>query len=302
MFSDLTGRPVNTNAYSDRPFTFLDQAAHNDLANITAIDLIENGDRAARENWQNRQLTNLLRHAQARSNFWRSRMPSRMINHGIIKYLPIQSRADIATQVNNEGSLVATDGKAPPSSYASTGSTVAPVKVYLCPENSYYNVIRSLAQYFINDLSFDENRVSILPASSLTKLNKDRLGVELNDTWAGPLSKIFRTGPAKKITHKYDDDALIDELLKDRIGYLVCPSRYVAILMNKGGIDLIKRLGIKLWLHNADYRDPEIVDALKGIGVPSLSNYSAGETGAIAFECAEHQGYFHVAHSNVIVE
>jgi hypothetical protein len=58
MTLDLTTRPLNANAYSDRPFTFLDNAALKDLAHITAINLIENGDRITRENWQNRQLAN----------------------------------------------------------------------------------------------------------------------------------------------------------------------------------------------------------------------------------------------------
>ena len=156
MFSDLTKRPLNTDAYSVEPFTFLDQAVQNDLANITAIDLIENGPREARERWQNRQLTNLLRHAQARSKFWRQRMPSRMINHGVMKYLPIQSRADVAAQIELDGPLVADDKNNPISSYASTGSTGTPVKVYVSTENSYYNGIRSVAQYFIYDLSLDE--------------------------------------------------------------------------------------------------------------------------------------------------
>ncbi len=49
MLMELTTRSLNTRAYSDLPFAFLDQAAQNDLANITAIDLIENGDRAARD-------------------------------------------------------------------------------------------------------------------------------------------------------------------------------------------------------------------------------------------------------------
>jgi len=302
MFSDLTTRPLNSNGYSDRPFTFLDQAAQNDLANITAINLIENGGRTARENWQNRHLTNLLRHAQARSKFWRQRMPSRMISPGIMKYLPIQSRKDIATQVELEGSLVTVDGNASVSSYTSTGSTGTPVKVYLCPENGYYNVIRGLAQYFINDLSLAEDRVQIIPAVSLSKLEKESLAVESAGSWAGPLSKVFHTGWAKKIIHRYNDAALIDELLKDRIGYLVCANRYIDILLKSGGIDLIKRLGVKLWFHLNDFRDPEIVEALAGIGVRSLSNYSAGETGPIAFECPKYQGYFHVAHTNVIVE
>jgi phenylacetate-CoA ligase len=300
MFIDLTGRPLNLNAYHTTPFTFLSQAAQNDLANITAINLIENGDRAPREAWQSRQLTNLLKHAHARSKFWRQRMPSRVISHGILKHLPVQSRQDVAAQTKLEGALTAPNGKSPISSYASTGSTGTPVKVFICSENGYYNVIRTLVQYFINDLSLAESRVSIGPATSLDKL--ESLSVEEADSWIGPLSEIFRNGPAKKITFRYDEAALIKELRKDRVGYLVSPNRYLTMLMNNGGTDLIKKLGVKLWIHRQDYRDPDIVDALKAIGVPSLSNYSAGEIGPIGFECSKYQGFFHVAHTNVIVE
>lgn len=302
MFSDLARRAVHTNAYSDYPFTFLDQAAQIDLANINAINLIENGSRQARERWQNKHLTNLLKHAQSHSKFWRQRMPSRMINHGILKYIPIQNREDVATQCKLDGSLVAGDGKTPVSSYASTGSTGTPVKVYICPENGYYNTIRSLAQYFIYDLSLEENCVHIVPAASLAKLENESSPAVLTDSWAGSLGAVFRSGSGKRIVHKYNDDALIKELLKDRVGYLVCPNRYLDILMNNGGVDLIKRLGVKLWLHNSDYRDSEIVEALKGIGVPCLSNYSAGEIGPIAHECSKNPGHFHIAHTNVIVE
>jgi phenylacetate-CoA ligase len=299
---DLTARPLQANGYSDRPFSFVDQAAQNDLANITAIDLIENGDRAARENWQNRQLTNLLKHAQARSKFWRQRMPSRTASHSMMKYVQVQSREDIATQLSLEGALMAGDGNAPILNYASTGSTGTPVKVYASQQNGYYNTIRSLSQYFINHLSLEEDRVSVGPATSLEKLSKNSLDVSFANSWAGPLSGVFRNGSAKKIVHNYDDEALIEELLKGRVGYLLCANRYVDILMNRGGIELIKKLGIRLWLHVSDYRDPAIVEALAGIGVPSLSNYSAGEIGPIAFECREHQGFFHVAHTNVVVE
>ena len=302
MLSDLTARSLYSDAYSDQPYTFLDQDAQNYLANITAIDLIENGDRTARENWQNRQLSNLLRHAHSRSRFWRQRMPSRMINHRIMKFLPIQSREDTGIQVALEGSLLPNNGNAPVSSYASTGSTGTPVKIYVSEENGYYNNIRGLARYFINGLSLEENFTRISPATSLAALEKKSLDVTVVDSWAGPLSGVFRTGQAKKITHQHDDAALIKELLKDRVGYLVCPNRYLDVLMSNGGTDLIKRLGVKLWLHSYDYRDPEIVKTLDSVGVPSLSDYSAGEIGPIALECSKSQGYFHVVHTNVIVE
>jgi phenylacetate-CoA ligase len=299
---NLTNRPLSSTAFDAHPFAILNHTQRNDIANIAAIDLIENGDRNAREHWQKKQLTNLLRHAHARSSFWRQRMPSRMIDHGIKNYLPIQSRDDITSQVKLEGSLMAKDRGASSLSYASTGSTGTPVELFVCLENGYYNPCRSMAQYFINDLSLEENRVQISPATSLAASKKQPLKVTVSDCWAGELGKIFRNGSDKKIVYGYDDDAVMAELLKRPVGYLVSPSRYVENLISKFGIEIVKKLGIKLWLHLSDYRDPEIANTMREIGVPSLSNYSAGETGPIAFECVKYQGYFHVAHSNVIVE
>src|SRR5437764_2316604 len=295
---DLLERPLSANAYGDRRFTFLDQAAYNDLANITAIDLIENGDRTARENWQNRQLTNLLRHAYERSPFWRKRMPSRMINHGIMKYLPVQSREDVMTQANLEGSLHAGDANAPISSYASTGSTGTPVKIYTVHENAYYNSIRSMAQFFMDDLSLDENRVHIIPPTSMVKLENASFATRKTDSLGVALSRVFRNGSLRKIVYRHDDNALIKELLKEPFGYLVSPSRYIDTLLSSGGIELFKKLGIKLWVHVSDTRDPEIATMLGEIGVRSLSNYSAAEIGPIAFESTRHKGYVHVGHTN----
>jgi hypothetical protein len=131
--------------------------------------------------------------------------------------------------------------------------------------------------------------------------NKDAV-VKMTESWAGPLSRVFRNGLSKQIYFTNDDESLMDELTKHRVGYLVCHSRIVEILLKIGGIQFLKKLDISFWLHVSDYRDPEVVEALAEIGVPSLSNYSAGEMGPIAFECRERQGFYHVAHSNVVVE
>jgi phenylacetate-coenzyme A ligase PaaK-like adenylate-forming protein len=302
MFSDFTPWPVRSDGYDDHPFTFLRHAEQKDLANIAAIGLIENAGRTARETWQNKQLTNLFRHAHTRSKFWRQRMPSRLVGHNIMSHLPIQSRLDVAAQVELEGSLVANDGRTTVSSYASTGSTGTPVKVFTCTENLYYNTVRSLAQFFFDNLSLTENRVQISPEVSLEKRDKRPVTAAAANSWAGPLSNLFQNGTNKKLVYRHDVDALIAELVRDPIGYLVSPSRYIEILIDHSGIDLFKRLGVKLWLHNSDHRNPEIAKILLDAGIPSLSNYSAGEIGPIAFECSKRQGHFHVAHSNVIIE
>jgi len=293
-------RALRSTAFSDRPLSFLSPAAREDLANIAGIDLIENGDRTARETWQNKQLTNLLRHAQSRSKFWRQRMPSRMINHEVMKYLPVLTREEISVQINSEGPMATTDGAAP-TTYSSTGSTGTPVKVYITPQNGYYNTVRYIAQFFIDDLSFDENHVKIGPVKSLDMYENDMV-VKTAEAWAGPLSYVFRNGASIQIYYANDDEPVIEELKKHRVGYLICHSRIVEILLKKAGIQLFKDVGLKVWFHVSDYRDPEIVEALAEIGVLSLSNYSAGELGPIAFECRERQGFYHVAHSNVVVE
>ena len=303
MFSDLTSRPLQTDAYDDHPFSFLAREPQSDLAHIATINLIENGGKLARQNWQNKQLTNLLRHAHARSKFWRQRMPSRMIGHSVLNYLPVQTRHDVAAQVELEGPLVSTNDKSTVLNYTSTGSTGAPVKVFVCPENGFYNAKRSLAQVFIDELSLEENRVKVVPPVSLARIENQALVVKTDENWVGPLHKIFRTGSNKTVVYKHGDEgALVRELLKSPVGYFVSPSRYVERLIEHGGIDLFKKLGVKLWMHTSDYRDPEIVKALKEIGIPSLSNYSAGEIGPIAFECRKNQGHFHVTHTNVVVE
>ena len=63
MQSDFRNRIQNVNGYGEHPFTFLEPGAHQLIGDMVSIDLIENGDRPARENWQRKQLSNLINHA-----------------------------------------------------------------------------------------------------------------------------------------------------------------------------------------------------------------------------------------------
>ena len=261
--------------------------------------MIENGDRRAREYWQKKQFGNLVNHAYVRSEFWRQRIPSGAGRQDVLQNFPVVSRKDIASQVLKEGALVGDQRSM--TSYETTGSTGTPLKVFLCEQNVYYNVTRSHAQFFFDDLPLDENRVELSSVNSSADLKKTVV-YKSEPSWAGPLSKIYRNGSDKVLGCNTDAAGLLEELSKDRVGYLVSHSRMVERLLDHGGADLIKGLGIKVWIHKSDYRNPDVVEQLKQIGIPTLSNYSAGEVGAIAFECKTNAGYLHVAHSNVIVE
>jgi phenylacetate-coenzyme A ligase PaaK-like adenylate-forming protein len=302
MQSDFTNRAQNVNGYADQPFTFLDPEAHKFIGHIVSIDMIEHGDRLARESWQKKQLGNLINHAYVRSNYWRQRIPSGLSRQDILRHLPILTRKDITTQVQKEGSLFVDKERGALSSYETTGSTGSPLKVFVCQQNAYYNIVRSLAQHFFDNLTLDANRVQISPFIGFEELQKNSTAATTSPHWAGPLSGVYRNGSNKLVRFNRDVEGLVKELSKDDVGYLVCHSRVLEQLLDHGGEELIGKLGIKLWIHASDYRSREVVERLKRVGIPTLSNYSSGELGPIAYECTMHEGHFHVAHTNVIVE
>ena len=293
-------RPQNVNGYADQPFNFLDPDAHRTIGHIASIDLIENGDKASREYWQKKQLGNLINHAYIRSDFWRARIPGGVSGSDALPNMPILTRKDITQQVQKEGPLHG--DKKQTGTYETTGSTGTPLKVFVAEQNGYYNIVRSLAQFFFDDLPLDENRVKITPVFNAAELRKASAVRRTEPAWAGPLSKIYRNGSNKTVMFNKDVAGLLEELSKDPVGYLVCHSRVVEQMLDHAGADIVKGLGIKVWIHLSDYRSRDVVERMKQIGIPSLSNYSAGEIGPIAYECKSHEGHFHVAHTNVIVE
>ena len=76
-----------------------------------------------------------------------------------LQNFPILTRKDIVSQVQKESSQGRGGGL---STYETTGSTGTPLKIFVSDENVYYNLVRSLAQFFINNLPLDKNRVKIL--------------------------------------------------------------------------------------------------------------------------------------------
>lgn len=294
---------LNSSAFSKEPFTFLESTVHNDLAGILEIGLIENGDRLAREVWQQSQLQNVLHYAYSNSSFWRSRIPKVLPKVDPLKSLQKLTRNDVILQVTTEGSLFKAGSGSNIQSYASSGSTGTPVKVHACLRNARYNGLRSLAQYFIENRELNHNRTFIKPADGdLSSNDQKTLRVERFDGWLGNLSKLYVSGGYKIIHFNGDENALIDEIKRDKIGYLACLSSHMDILFKHFEPSALKEHGMHMWLHHSDNIDHFQRKILMGAGIDTRSGYSCSEVGPIAVECANNPGFYHVAHSNVIVE
>jgi phenylacetate-CoA ligase len=303
MLLDYGCNKTRDNALSAKPLTILEFEARSALASITEIDMIENGDPEARHYWQAKQLENLLHHACARSAFWKRRILSRKITAGVLKFMAPLSRADLMRQVTEEGPLMQAPSSEKQMTYYSSGSTGTPVKIYVMPQNARYNGLRSLAQSFMQRSDFRLNRVQIQILDGEQTLQGKSISVERADSWLGPLAPIFESGHNKNIRYVFDrPDALADELLKDPTGMLVCPGGHLDNLLSFGGVDFLKRSGVRQWIQFADGKDAERDDMLHSVGITTSASYSSAEVGPIGFECARVPGHYHVAHSNVLVE
>lgn len=302
-FSRLTSMSLKPGAFSGQPFSLLDGQAHLDLAAILEIDLLENAPREVREDWQAQQLNLLLKHAVARSAFWRTRIPPALCTPHMLSRLPVLTRRDVTEQVRTEGALVPPEPGVLAETYASSGSTGTPVKVHLTSFNARLNTMHGLAKFFMDGIPVNEPHTFIRPASAELMMNgTEKLRVERRGTWIGRLGNVFQDAPHKVIEFAHDAGALVEELGRDRVGQLACPSTFMSMILEVCGTEGLREMGVSLWLHHTDNLGDDLAARIREAGIPISSSYSSSETGVIATECAHVPGHFHVAYANVIVE
>jgi len=273
------------------------------LSALTEIALIETGNRSACEHWQQIQLRNLLDHATQRSAFWRARIGGRRLSDINLASLPILTRQDVRSQVASEGSLLrATDGLSI-EAHATSGSSGVPVQFFVSEFNRNYNLMRGLAQYFLEgrDLSLNRTQIKTVAASV-----KDGIAVGKTESWIGSLASLFKSGKNKNIEYftlgSEDCHKLVQELKKDDIGYLIAGPSTIDPISSSFDLSFLKAAKIAMWIPLGAKPDPKLIDEFANLSIPVRAPYSSEEVGIIGAECGRFAGYYHVASSNVVVE
>jgi phenylacetate-CoA ligase len=301
-FSDL---PLAGRGYSERPMLFLDEGPSSALTAILELAVLETGRRAAWERWQRAQLRNLLTHASQRSPFWRDRMRTRRPDSKL-SALPILTRSDVQRQVSLEGSLLHPSDGYETSEHATSGSSGVPVRFFISNMNTRYNSARTLMHLFSEGKDLSPNFTAIRAAKGkLKEVSESGVGfvVEKKPSWLGSLSSIIASGGQKMIDYLYPDiRALIEELHKDPVGYLVTNPDVFQTVLSHHDVELLRELKVSECILFGENADSAVVQAVRDHGIPVRSSYSAEETGQIAFECATCVGHYHVTISNVMVE
>jgi phenylacetate-coenzyme A ligase PaaK-like adenylate-forming protein len=293
-FSDL---PLKETAFSDKPMTFIDQGPKNFLGAVMDLVAIETGDRRAREHWQQKQIDNLLSHAARKSAFWRKRIGANKAAN--FERLPVLTRADVRTQVEAEGSLLAGE-RIKTMKHATSGSSGTPIQFFISQMHTEYLGVRSAAQLFIEQRDLTLNSTRLRPEP---KPSRDGFTVQIRGDALGSLASLVRGGKYKYIEYFHPNmDALCKELERDSIGYLVAHPHLVEAMLQFIDPEFFKRAGTAMFNPVAGAVDPGLREAFVSIGIPVRGSYSSEEVGSIGFECEKSPGIYHLATSNVIVE
>lgn len=290
-------------AFSKRPFSILDHSERDAFTSVMEILLLETGDRQAREEWQEQQLVALLSHAKKRSAFWRNRAGLVKPSLKNLKYLPVLMRKDVLEQVNTEGSLLTKADKIAFTKHSTSGSSGTPVNFFVSTVNSKYNGMRSFAQSLLEQRDLRENSTKIYLSVTDENIGQENsIRIRTAKNRRGSLSSVFEEGSTQTIYSVNSDEKLLEELRKRIPHNIICVPSVMDLLLNIGGVQLLKDLGVRRWIQLSEGRSPEIDTEFQNAGIKISANYSTEETGPIAFECSDCPGHYHVASSNVIVE
>src|SRR5262249_46325235 len=152
--------------------------------------------------------------------------------------LPIQTRADVVSQAAEEGALLRPNEANGTVKHSTSGSSGTPAVFFVSGRNSIYNTVRSVTQYFLEDLDFSLNR---------TRLRPDRMTVPFgftvrkSDSWAEPLRSFLRTGINKHVTYFHPDlEALCEEFERDRLGVFIAQPRFIQTVLQHAGAEFFR--------------------------------------------------------------
>jgi phenylacetate-CoA ligase len=308
MKFDFSTLPFRTRAFNEDPMKFVPAEPKSFLSAMIDLIMIETGKRKARENWQKAQLRNLLRHAHERSSFWRKRIGAKAIRHIELSDLPILTRSDVSHQAKSEGPLLYQSDGLKVSSHSTSGSSGTPVEFFISDMNEHYYQVRSIAQYFMEgrDLSLNRIRFKSLDYTKAKGLHghlNNGFIVEQTASWLSSLDGLLKSGFNKNINCWHPNrEALLVELAKSSIGYLVIQPRILETIVQNNDVGFLKNHHTEMLIPVGEELSLELRGTFAKHGIPVRGSYSSEEVGLIGCECEQYPSHYHVAHSNVIVE
>lgn len=246
---------------------------------------------------QDRQLELLVRHAITHVPFYRQHWasigldPSRLAGVDFSQ-LPLLQRADIQNNFTALTSLQIPPGHAPVQTSQTSGSLGMPIRFLVSAVHQFFWDAITLRDHLWHHRDFS------------AKLAVIRYGIETGSgpSWGGALDAAIRTGPVVALSVKSSTAEQIRWLMAEAPGYLLT---YPSILRALAQYCIDHRLHLTFLRAVRSFGEivPDETRLLveQAWGVPLVDVYSAQETGYLALQCPDGNGY-HVMAENVRLE
>lgn len=253
------------------------------------------------EQWilQRRQLHALLLHAITHVPYFRERIPAHVVQQdgdfspSDFARLPILSRAQIQKHFRHLCAERLPDGHGSASQSATSGSTGEPIRFLATPVSSFFWHAFMLREHLWHRRQLSAKMVVI-------RVEKNKHVLE---NWFGEVgSDLFRTGRCVVLPARWTFDRQLDCILEERPEYLL---GYATNLL--GIFRLAEQRGVSMpWLREArsfgEAVSAEMRDYFQRHWHCNLTDvYSARETGYMALQCPDDDGY-HVQSESAVVE
>jgi len=261
------------------------------------------------------QVEALIDHAAEAVPFWRERLSAagldaesrRRVPPDAAEWnrrwaaLPILKRADVQSLGTALHARHLPAGHGGVGESVTSGSSGRPVRIIRSTLDYFYWQAFQLREHIWRGRDLSACFLSILRDEKRTTLD-DSVHLQRNHDWGAPVATVWPTGPSYLLDYRAPISALI-QTLRDVAPDYVCtfPSLLLEIL-RRVRQERISLPRLKEAVVVGEASPPELAALCREVwGAPLSSTYTAGEVGAIAYQCLE-EGRMHVQSENAIVE
>lgn len=299
MHLDLS-RLLNPEALSDRPHEILKGGERRILSALMETILLEAADRDVREKWQASQVANIVRHAHARSAFWRSRLTPLPVTPNDFARLPALTRQDLIRQVETEGSLIQPHDGLKVHRHRTSGSSGTPVQFFVTDANENYNIVRTQMQSVLTG----QVQLSRMRFRAEFSLPDPGFELEQKERAIGETGRrgIFRPVDAFVVRYgHFKPRKLLKAIAKLQVPVWISSPGFIEVMLSYLGAEDLHRAGLRHWLCMSGRIPDDVRAEITSANIEIHSSYSSEEIGSIGAECREHPHHYHVSASNVVV-
>jgi phenylacetate-CoA ligase len=261
------------------------------------------------------QIESLIDHAAAQVPFWQERLSAagldaesrRLAAPDAAEWkrrwalLPILTRAEVQSLGKSLHVRQLPAGHGGVGESVTSGSSGRPVRIIRSTLDYFYWQAFQLREHIWRERDLSGSFLSILRNEQRTNLD-DTVHLQQNEDWGAPVATVWPTGPSYLLDYRAPISALI-EALRDIAPDYVCtfPSLLLEIL-RRARQDRIPLPKLKEAVVVGEASPPELSALCREVwDAPLSSTYTAGEAGAIAYQCLE-EGRWHVQAEKSIVE